>query len=120
MDALIEICNYDDLDVVQITFNFWYYIAEMLTLDTSTSQPSSTAVNNIGNSAALAPLSLEQRAAKKAEWRDTYAKLIDIMIKHLRYPPILTEWTAKERDEFREFRHVIGDVLKDCVMGKKK
>jgi transportin-3 len=33
----------------------------------------------------------------------------------MRYPPDLTNFSAQDRDEFRDFRHDIGDVLKDCV-----
>lgn len=79
---------------------------------------SNAASNMTPGPAAPPPFTVEQLVARKLEWRDTYARLIDVMIKHLRYPPNLSEWTAKERDEFREFRHVIGDVLKDCVKGK--
>ncbi len=40
----------------------------------------------------------------------------------MQYPPDLEEWTGQERDEFRDFRHIIGDVLKDCafVLGEQE
>jgi transportin-3 len=37
------------------------------------------------------------------------------MIKHIHYPTDMNSWTLAEKDEFREFRHDMGDVLKDCV-----
>lgn len=38
------------------------------------------------------------------------------MIKHLTYPIDVESITAEERDTFRDFRHEMGDVLKDCVL----
>ncbi len=48
-------------------------------------------------------------------WLHLYSRLLDLMIVHLHYPQESHEWSASEKDEFREFRHVIGDVLKDCA-----
>jgi len=38
-----------------------------------------------------------------------------VVVEHLKYPVDLIQgWTAEQRDDFKEFRHVVGDTLKDC------
>ncbi|TPX35653.1 hypothetical protein SmJEL517_g01960 [Synchytrium microbalum] len=89
IEANIICTAIDDLEVVRVTFPFWYHLSEMVIM--------------------------EQYAAARTFLIPTYIRLTDIMIKHLKYPSDLGRWTALERDEFRDFRHVMGDVLKDCV-----
>jgi transportin-3 len=38
-----------------------------------------------------------------------------MIIKHFHYPEDMNSWTANDKDEFREFRHDMGDCLKDSV-----
>lgn len=61
-------------------------------------------------------LSSPSRAGQNLQWKETYCQLIDSIIKHFRYPDDLDSMTAEERDDFRDFRHVMGDVLKDAVL----
>lgn len=57
----------------------------------------------------------------RLEYVDIYSKLVDIMIGHLEYPKPesgnekdLFEGDRDQEEKFREFRHQMGDVLKDC------
>lgn len=89
VSSLLICASYDDLEIAKITFNVWFLIAEQIT------SPS--------NSACL------------PQFTPIYHQLITIIIKHLQYPENLDTWKSQERDEFKEFRYVMGDVLKDCV-----
>ncbi len=40
---------------------------------------------------------------------------MQIIIKHFHYPDDLSSWSSAERDEFKDFRHEMGDILKDIV-----
>ncbi|KAI9208648.1 armadillo-type protein [Polychytrium aggregatum] len=87
VEGLLQCANYDDLDIVKITFNFWFMVAD----------------------------GLESRPEKAPLFLNVYRQLIDIIIKHLRYPEDMSSVTGEEKDQFRDFRHYMGDVLKDCV-----
>ncbi|KAI8349778.1 armadillo-type protein [Mortierella sp. GBAus27b] len=85
----IAVCTaFHDLDIVPMTFRFWYQLAD----------------------------ELRRNEEAKLMYQDVYDKLVDVMIKHLHYPDDLDSWSAKERDDFKDFRHVMGDVLKDCCL----
>ncbi|CAH7688350.1 nuclear localization sequence binding protein [Phakopsora pachyrhizi] len=45
---------------------------------------------------------------------EIYANLVETIIRHLHYPDDLDSQTGQENDDFRRFRHEIGDTLKDC------
>ncbi|GAA6059173.1 hypothetical protein JCM10212_005518 [Sporobolomyces blumeae] len=86
---LISSCAaYDGLEVVGITLNFWYRLSRGL-------------VKMHGNPA-IAPL------------LQVYSDLVAIVIRHLHYPDDSSPLSGEERDTFRDFRHKIGDTLKDC------
>lgn len=88
VQAIGSCAAYEDLDIVRITFNFWYRLSHSLgkrPADTFT-QP----------------------------FRDVYSSLVEIIIGHLRFPADPEDMNAQERDEFRTFRHTMGDTLKDC------
>ncbi|KAJ3289873.1 Nuclear import receptor [Borealophlyctis nickersoniae] len=89
VDGLLKCAANPDLDVVRITFQFWFLLADEILLPAFQSQ--------------------------RAQFAPVYGQVIDTIIKHLQYPEDLATMTAQERDEFRDFRHVMGDVLKDCV-----
>ncbi|KAL2916946.1 Nuclear import receptor [Polyrhizophydium stewartii] len=89
IDSLLFCAAYEELEIARITFGVWHQLTDLIT----------------------AP----ERAAVKPSFVPVYSQLIDIILRHLRYPSDLSSWTAQERDEFRDFRHVMGDVLKDCV-----
>jgi transportin-3 len=88
VEGIAECTSFHDLDVVPMTFRFWYQLANELK----------------GNETA------------RLKYQDVYQKLVDVMINHLHYPDDLDTWTAKERDDFKDFRHFMGDVLKDCCV----
>jgi len=52
-----------------------------------------------------------------------FSRLMGIIIEHLKYPDESSQtWTAEQKDDFKDFRHVVGDTLKDCcaVLGGQK
>ncbi|CEJ00632.1 hypothetical protein RMCBS344292_14684 [Rhizopus microsporus] len=88
LDGIGECAAYKEFEVVEMTFKFWYELTNTL-------------------------ISEKYQAAipRLAPYFDT---LVDIMLKHLQYPPEENVMTAEDRDEFRDFRHHMGDTLKDC------
>lgn len=88
VQAIRSCCDYEDLDVVGITFNFWYRLSKGL-----------------------------HRKRLESEMKpllDVYSSLIQTIIGHLHYPNDMSTHTGQEADAFRRFRHNIGDTLKDC------
>ncbi|CAL1695258.1 unnamed protein product [Somion occarium] len=86
VEAIGECSAYSDLDIVPITFHFWMRLAQ-----------------SIGKKPSVSPLFL-----------DAYKALMDVMIRHLHFPADFTTLTGQEAENFRQFRHVMGDTLKDC------
>ena len=84
---------HEDLDVTKITFNFWDELTQLITVE-------------------------KYRPAKEL-FTPIYEGLVETMIRHLHYPDgndrddIFSGDRAAE-DKFRDFRHEMGDVLKDC------
>ena len=83
----------EDLEVTKITFNFWYELTQLITVD-------------------------KHRRAKEL-FTAVYAGLVDTMISHLHYPEgsdrtDIFKGDRVAEDKFRDFRHEMGDVLKDC------
>ncbi|KAJ3248189.1 Nuclear import receptor [Chytriomyces hyalinus] len=89
VEGILACTSVADLEIVAITFQFWLILTEEVT------SPGSERL--------------------KLVFVDIYRRLNDVMIHHLHYP-LDNSWTAEERDEFREFRHNMGDVLKACVL----
>jgi transportin-3 len=86
---LIALCaEYDNLEVVRITLNFWYRLSRGL--------------REVREDPANQPL------------LDIYSRLVATIIRHLHYPDDADSLQGQERDDFRNFRHTIGDTLKDC------
>ncbi|MCJ1244960.1 Nuclear import receptor [Trapelia coarctata] len=96
VEAILECCARDqDRDAISLTFIFWYEFKQMITLEI-------------------------YHPARNA-YADIFAKLVDIMIKHLEFPTPdgpdetdLFDGDREQEEKFREFRHQMGDVLKDC------
>ncbi|RMZ76746.1 hypothetical protein DV737_g4727, partial [Chaetothyriales sp. CBS 132003] len=96
VEAILECCVRDqDREAISITFNFWYELKQYITL--------------------------EKYMQARATLADLYAQLVDVMIRHLQFPTPengdetdLFEGDREQEDKFREFRHAMGDVLKDC------
>lgn len=96
VQANLECCARDrEHEAISLTFLFWYELKQMVTL--------------------------EKYQPARHVFSETFAKLVDIMIQHLQFPTPEgsdeTDLFGGNRDEeerFREFRHAMGDVLKDC------
>ncbi|KAI1079480.1 exportin 1-like protein [Whalleya microplaca] len=101
VDAILECAARDkDREVIEYTFEFWYELKQYLVL--------------------------ERYIQARMELLDVYSKLVDILLKHLEYPESesgnekdLFDGDREAEEKFREFRHHMGDTLKDCceVMG---
>ncbi|KAI9749207.1 MAG: hypothetical protein M4579_006961 [Chaenotheca gracillima] len=96
VESILECAARDrDREAVSLTFNFW---GEMRTY-----------------------LTLEKYMESRAQFADVFVRLVDIMVKHLEFPmpededeTDLFEGDREQEEKFREFRHQMGDVLKDC------
>ena len=96
VEAILECCARDqDREAISSTFLFWYEFKQMITL--------------------------ENYQRSRIAYADIFAKLVDIMIKHLEFPTPdgsdetdLFDGDREQEEKFREFRHSMGDVLKDC------
>ncbi|CCL98288.1 uncharacterized protein FIBRA_00282 [Fibroporia radiculosa] len=86
VEAIGECSAYPDLDIVPITFHFWMRLAQ-----------------SIGKKPSVPPPFL-----------NAYKALVGVIISHLHFPEELSSLTGQEADNFRSFRHVMGDTLKDC------
>lgn len=101
VEAVLECAVRDkERDVIEHTFNFWYELKQYLVL--------------------------ERYIQSRVELVDIYSKLVDILLKHLEYPQPesgsevdLFDGDREQEEKFREFRHQMGDTLKDSceVMG---
>lgn len=86
VEAIAECSAYSDLDIVTITFQFWSRLAQV-----------------IGKKSSVPPL-----------FAQAYRSVMATIIKHLQFPPDATPLSGQEAEDFRGFRHVMGDTLKDC------
>jgi len=101
VEAVLECAARDiDRDAIALTFTFWYELKLYLIL--------------------------ERYIEARVKYVDVYSKLVDVMLKQLEFPtpdgPNETDLFDGDREaeeKFREFRHHMGDVLKDCceIMG---
>ncbi|BGP13168.1 hypothetical protein JCM10213_000252 [Rhodosporidiobolus nylandii] len=86
---LISSCTaYEALEIAGITLNFWYRLTKGLM--------------RVQGNPAVAPL------------LQVFVDLVAVVVKHLHYPDDSSPLSGEERDTFRDFRHKIGDTLKDC------
>lgn len=96
VECVLECAARDkERDAISQTFNFWYELKQYLTL--------------------------EKYMQARVQYADLFSKLVDVMIAHLQYPrpesgneADLFEGDREQEEKFREFRHQMGDVLKDC------
>lgn len=101
VDAVLECAARDeDREVIEHTFDFWFELKQYLVL--------------------------ERYIEARVQLVDVFSKLVEILFKHLRYPEVaggnendLFEGDREAEERFREFRHRMGDTLKDscAVMG---
>ncbi|KAL8302404.1 hypothetical protein RB597_002655 [Gaeumannomyces tritici] len=95
VDIMLECCVRDkERDVISYTFNFWFELKQYLVLDIY-----SEARKDLG---------------------EVYVKLVEVLMKHLEYPQSdneneldLFDGDREMEEKFREFRHRMGDTLKD-------
>ena len=91
VQTVLDCASYHDLDIVQITFRFWYLLASDV------------------------HKALEQGESSALPFRGVYEQLFAVILRHLRFPNDDEDTlTGQERDDFRSFRHYMGDTLKDC------
>lgn len=96
VESILECCGRDqDRDAIALTFLFWYEFKQIVTLD--------------------------KYKDARLQYGDIFSKLVDVMVKHLEYPKPdggdetdLFDGDREQEEKFREFRHQMGDVLKDC------
>jgi transportin-3 len=96
VQSILETAALDnEKEAIRHTFNFWYELKQYLTLD--------------------------KYAEARGQLVDVYSRLVDVMIRHLQFPSPesgneidLFEGDREAEEKFREFRHQMGDVLKDC------
>ncbi|CAG8982242.1 hypothetical protein HYALB_00004476 [Hymenoscyphus albidus] len=100
VEAVLECAALDsDRDAVALTFNFWYELKLYL--------------------------AVEIYIQARVQYVDVFSSLVDIMLKQLEFPAEtpgetdLFDGDREAEENFREFRHHMGDVLKDCceIMG---
>ncbi|KAI9830695.1 MAG: Nuclear import receptor [Phylliscum demangeonii] len=84
-------------EAVALTFNFWYEMKNYLVLD--------------------------KYVEARQQFANVFNDLVDIMIEHLQYPvpesgneDDLFDGDKEQEEKFRENRHLMGDVLKDCCV----
>lgn len=96
VDAILECCLRDrDREAVGVTFCFWFELKQIITMD--------------------------KYIQARNEYADVFSQLVDLMIEHLEFPKgsgsnelDLFDGDREQEEKFREFRHQMGDVLKDC------
>ncbi|KAJ5474888.1 hypothetical protein N7475_004454 [Penicillium sp. IBT 31633x] len=95
VEALLECCARDwERDAVSLTFIFWYELKQYITL--------------------------ERYTDARVNFQGIFSQLVDIMVKHLEFPSPeegevdLFGGDREQEEKFRQFRHAMGDVLKDC------
>ena len=101
VEAILECCARDkERDAIEYTFRFWEEFKQYLVL--------------------------EHYIGSRVKYVDTYSSLVDVLLKHLEYPvpesgneADLFDGDREQEEKFREFRHQMGDALKDAceVMG---
>jgi transportin-3 len=96
VESVLQCCLYDkEREALSQTFNFWFELKQLITLD--------------------------RYMEARIQYVDVFSKLVDVLIGHLQYPVSETgneadlfDGDREAEDRFREFRHELGDVLKDC------
>ncbi|KAJ2896657.1 uncharacterized protein MKZ38_005309 [Zalerion maritima] len=101
VEAILECCARDkERDAIEYTFRFWDEFKQYLVL--------------------------EHYIEARLQYVDVYSSLVDVLLKHLEYPRPdsgnerdLFDGDRVQEEKFREFRHQMGDTLKDSceVMG---
>ncbi|KAJ5216579.1 uncharacterized protein N7498_002986 [Penicillium cinerascens] len=95
VEANLECAARDwEREAVSLTFIFWYELKQQITI--------------------------EKFVEARMNFQDIFSQLVDIMVKHLEFPnpeegeTDLFGGDREQEEKFRQFRHSMGDVLKDC------
>lgn len=96
VEIILECCARDkNREVIDRTFHFWYDLKQYVVLD--------------------------KYVEARMQFYDVFASLVDVILQHLRYPVSesgdeldLFDGDREQEEKFREFRHQMGDTLKDC------
>ncbi len=96
VEAILECAARDkDRDVIDNTFEFWYELKLYLVID--------------------------KYIQGRVELTDIYSKLVDVLLQHLQFPETVSgnekdlfDGDREAEEKFREFRHQMGDTLKDA------
>jgi transportin-3 len=96
VECVLECAEKDwSREAISLTFNFWYEMKIYLVL--------------------------EKYIEARMQYVDLFTKLVDVMVRHLEFPTPesdseedLFDGDREQEERFRENRHAMGDVLKDC------
>ncbi|KAI0406767.1 exportin 1-like protein [Xylaria palmicola] len=96
VEAILECAARDkERDVIDNTFDFWYELKQFIVMD--------------------------RYMQGRLELVEVYSKLVDILLQHLQFPEVesgnekdLFDGDREAEEKFREFRHQMGDTLKDA------
>ncbi|KAJ5126347.1 uncharacterized protein N7443_009391 [Penicillium atrosanguineum] len=95
VEAVLECSARDwEREAVSLTFIFWYELKQQITI--------------------------EKFVDARMNFQNIFSQLVDIMVKHLEFPTPeegetdLFGGDREQEEKFRQFRHSMGDVLKDC------
>ncbi|KAI1753953.1 exportin 1-like protein [Xylaria castorea] len=96
VETILECAARDkDRDVIDNTFDFWYELKQYIVI--------------------------ERYIQGRLELVDIYSKLVNILLQHLQFPEAgvgnekdLFDGDREAEEKFREFRHQMGDTLKDA------
>lgn len=86
--AVLNLSAHPDQSVVELTFNFWTELELILESGDANTRD------------AFIPV---------------YTDLFRCLLPRLQFPADTVVVSAEERESFRDFRHIVGDCLKDCV-----
>ena len=92
--AVLRGVQHPEPEVAEITFNFWYLLAEQLA----------------GGGRMLAE---EARPDAKALFAPLYLEVVDALRVQVELPDDSDSWTADQQDDFKRFRYAVGDAIFD-------
>lgn len=95
LEGILLLVQYPDFKIIEITFRLVQTLSDAFREQEYKQKSNSYHIS-------LLPIGI---------WLSTYVAHLTEQMKH---PHTKQEWTSQKYDDFRSFRHIIGDVLKDC------
>ena len=92
--AVLRGAAHPEPDIAEITFNFWYILAEELA----------------GSGRALDDA---QRTEGRRLFAPAFTQLLDALHSLAELPAESTSWSADQHDEYKRFRYAVGDAITD-------